>query len=904
MKNLLLDYFDGDELASEVWEKKYKLNDEKTPDDMFDRIAGELARVLEKRLEKLDSSINPNVSRIERPDKKINDIIQEVINDDVVTEDTIINSKLERKDIWGEIIKNKRNNTLKEYIRSFLGFDKIIPAGSMLNAIGNDKELSSISNCFVIASPHDSLSGINFSESELSNIEKRRGGVGIDLSTLRPSGSKVRNQSKYSSGVTLFEESFSNKNRTIAQNGRRGALMLSLSIKHPDALDFIKSKQDLTKVTGANISVKIDEDFIEAVKNNKDYIQVFPITIDTESEDFKERIKNMEAAYNVLSDEFDYNGVRCCYKIVRAKEIWNELIHCAWKTAEPGIIFENNWKKYGLDYGYEQYRPISTNPCSEIPMQPYDSCRLMSMNLYGFAEKPFKKDCWVDFEKIQKYSYIQLLLADLAIDLEIERVDKIIERILNDDSNPPKNIAELEASTWKNIKKQAQNGRRCGCGFTGLHDLLASKGLSYSSINDGFIEKIFNYKLKGEFQSTVDMSILFGHFEGFDVKKELDCKFTHLLMEEYPDIYTKMVKSGRRNISWSTAAPTGSLSILAGTTSGIEPLFMPFYKRRKKCITDGDRVDFVDVDGEKFSEYFVVHPKLIEYYYNNSKINYCSIVDAREDMEMMRIGQLNKIFKESPYFNSTANDIKYDERIDIQSIVQKYTTHSISSTLNLPKETTEEIISEIYMKSAEKGLKGNTIYRDGCRQGVLVSIDKSDAKPTSKRPNVINGVLHKIIYRKKTYSVIMGFIDNKPYEVFIISDKLKYLANEEIGHLDRIEGEIIKYGSNIYSFETQITDLDGEDIELSLYDLDDMEDKEEKIISLFVSKMLRENISIDSIVDLMEKSQPFVGTLNQRIMKILSKYSKDTEIRCPSCGEKLVRENGCKICKNCGWTAC
>lgn len=876
MKEKVLKYFKNDELATEVWWNKYRLEGEKTPSDMFKRISRELARVLAKRIDR----------------KNVEDIKDNI-------------NLLNRKDIWEEIIKNYENNTLERWIEDCLGFDKIIPAGSMLNGIGNDEELSSISNCFVIESPHDSLSGINFSESELSNIEKRRGGVGVDLSTLRPSGSNVRNQSKYSSGVTLFEESFSNKNRTIAQNGRRGALMLSLSIKHPDALDFIKSKQDLTKVTGANISVKIDEDFINALKNKEDYIQVFPITIDTKDPEFKECVKNNPVSgYNILSKEFHYKNNKCYYKIINPVELWNELIHCAWKTAEPGIILENNWKKYGLDYGYEQYRPVSTNPCSEIPMQPYDSCRLMSMNLYGFVVRPFQMTAFFDFEKLEYYSYIQLLLTDLAIDLEIERVDKIIERILTDDNNPPMEIAALEAKTWENIKKQAYSGRRCGCGFTGFADVLAAKGLSYSSDNIGFIEGIFDVKLFGEFQSTIDLSILFGHFKGFDLTKEIDCEFSKMLSTKYPRVYDKMRRYGRRNISWSTAAPTGSLSILSGTTSGIEPLFMPFYKRRKKCITEQDRVDFVDVDGEKFSEYFVIHPKLITYHWIQKYEHPAEYECLKSSMENMTEEELNKIFESSPYYGSTANDIDYNERIDIQAIVQKYTTHSISSTLNLPNETTEETISQIYLKSSEKGLKGNTIYRDGCRQGVLVSINKSDVKLPTKRPDVIDGILHKIIYRKKTYSVLVGFVNDKPYEVFITSNNLKYLDNENIGHLDQIEGQITKHGSNIYSFEAQITDLDDEDIELTLYDLDDMEDREEKIISLFISKMLRENISIDSIVSLMEKSKPFVGTLNQRIMKILSKYSKDTDDRCPSCGEKLVRENGCKICKNCGWTAC
>ena len=874
MDQQLLDYFNGDNLAAETWHKKYRIGSEKTPDDMFYRIAEELARILTIRIETNYEQIKGHFH------------------------------KISRNDIWKEIMSHYYEDTLVEYIKEYLDFNGIIPAGSMLNAIGNDKELSSISNCFVIASPHDSLSGINFSESELSNIEKRRGGVGIDLSTLRPAGSKVRNQSKYSSGVTLFEESFSNKNRTIAQNGRRGALMLTLSIKHPDSLDFIKSKQDLTKITGANISVKINSEFLKALENNTTYIQVFPTTINTNEEDFQQIVKMYNLDNDVLSPEFIYKDVKCCYKVVNAKNLWDELIHCAWKTAEPGIILENNWEKYGLDYGYEQYRPVSTNPCSEIPMQPYDSCRLMSMNLYGFVINPFKDDCWVDYNKLEKYSYMQLLLADLAIDLEIERVDKIIDRILNDDSNPPKEIADLEAGTWRNIKKQAQSGRRCGCGFTGLGDLLAAKGLNYSSDNLGFIEKVFKTKLKGEFEATTDLSMMFGKFNGFDINKELNSEFTKLLMTEYPLLYANMVSYGRRNVSWSTAAPTGSLSILAQTTSGIEPLFMPFYKRRKKCIGEDDRVDFTDVDGENFTEYFVVHPKLIEYHYIMNFSEFENINEAKEELENMSLEDLTEIFENSPYYKSTANDINFNERIDIQAIVQKYTTHSISSTLNLPTETTEETISQIYLESAKKGLKGNTIYRDGCRQGVMVSIDKTPQKLPSKRPDKIDGILHKIVYKRKTYSVLIGFIDNKPYEVFIVSDKLKYLDNEEISHLDMIEGEIIKHDSNMYSFESKITDLDGEDIDLTLYDLDDMEDKEEKIISLFVSKMLRENISIDCIVDLMEKSRPFVGTLNQKIMKILSKYSTDTEDRCPSCGEKLVRENGCKICKNCGWTAC
>lgn len=888
---MLLTYFGGDELAAEVWWNKYRIDGEETPDDMFDRIAEELTRILHIRLSSTNKlnlyhALNTKYHATFETDGSYSELIARKF-------------LLSRPDIWEEILEHYRCGSLFKFVRGSLGFDKIIPGGSMLNAIGNQEELSSISNCFVIGSPHDSLSGINFGEFELSNIEKRRGGVGTDLSTLRPHGAVVNNQSKYSSGVTLFAESYSNKNKIIAQNGRRGALMLSLSVRHPDTELFVKSKQDLTKITTANVSIKIDQEFYDAVKSDSTYIQIFPI--DTDISKIKhDLIKNAEE-YNKLY-EYKIGDKTVYYQLIKARELWDELIYNSWKTAEPGILFECNWEKYGLDYGYEQYRPVSTNPCSEIPMQPYDSCRLMSVNQYSFVEDPFTESAVFDFESYERMSYIQLLLIDLAIDLEIETIDKIIDKIKTDENGPDWILRKLEIGTWERIREQTMDGRRCGCGFTGLHDTLAAKGLKYSSDNLDFIEKIFQSKLKGEYEATVDLAIITAEpFEGYDFKKEENCEFYKMLQKLYPETTMKMLRYGRRNVSWSTAAPTGSLSILAGTTSGIEPLFMPFYKRRKKCVTEHSRVDFIDLDGEKFSEYFVIHPKLIEWFHVNDCFD-DDLITVRKYMENnMYQERLTDIFKESPYYNSTANDISYIERIDIQSIVQKYTTHAISSTINLPKETTQETISDIFKLSIEKGLKGNTIYRDGSRQGIMVSVDEE--RLPSKRPKIIDGILHKIDYKKKQYSVLVGFIDGKPYEVFILTDATKHL-DDEIKHLDEIEGSITKHDSNLYSFEADIDDYNDEDIELSLYDLDDMEDREEKIISLFISKMLREGISIDSVVDIMEKSQPFIGTINQKIMKVLSKYSRVSGEPCPSCGSELIRENGCKMCKNCGWSAC
>lgn len=873
-----LEYFEQDDLAAEVC-RKYLIRDEENPSRNEKHPSEIISRVRKEFSKELKSLVKDNRDKIEKSLHILSDI---------------------GKEIWSDIIKEYdysiNNNTKVDFsILKYISFTDIIPGGSPLEAIGNEKELSSLSNCFVISSPHDSFNGINYNENEMCNLEKRRGGVGQDLSSLRPEGAVVSNQSKTSSGVPLWMESFSNKNKTVAQNGRRGALMLSLSVAHPDTEKFVKAKLDVAKVTGANVSTKINKEFMDMVNgeiSGKYYIQRFPINYPLD-DDFKINVIN-----NVIKGEIELNTLykhdNLYYKVVDVQQLWDTIIYCAWKSAEPGILLEMNWEKYGLDYCYDEYRPVSTNPCSEIPMQPYDSCRLIAMNFVSVVKNMFQSNAEIDIDLLKRMSYIQLILGDLLVGMELKRIDKIISK-LHDSQDPPHLISQ-EISLWYKIKEQTKNGRRCGCGFTGFSDAMIMCGAGYKEGVWKKMEeetyKIFSNKMKMEFNATVDLAVMFGSFHGCDIKKELGCETTEILKELDHECFERMMVHGRRNISWSTSAPTGSLSILTGTTSGIEPLFLHYYKRRKKCINVGDRVDFIDVDGEKFSEYFVFHRMFIKYY---SIVYGVSMKVAREEMQKMTEQELNEFYEKSPYYKECANDISYLQRLYIQSIVQKYTTHAISSTLNLPEEATPETISNIYKLASKLGLKGVTVYREGSRQGVLV---KNENKITTKRPNIINAELHKFSYKKSMYGVCIGLIDNKPYEIFILA-KLSVLRDGP----DVIHGVIEKVNGEYNFIEN---DGDEKDMILILSDLDDMEYQELKLLSLFLSKLMRSSHDIKSIIKLIEKSQPIAGTFAFRLNKILHLFAPNyiTDHVCPSCGAKMHHENGCIICKNCGYSHC
>lgn len=860
MEKKLLDFFGGDELAANVWLSKYRFENEVLPTDMFNRLVKEIAEKEKQRI------FGDNFEQIF---KQKSHLLTAQGRNRYINLLTAVN--------------------IEEHFKKYISFDNITLGGSMMQGIGNHGIFSSLSNCFVLGQPYDSYAGINKKGDEIVQVMKRRGGAGLDLSTIRPKGTKVNNQARYSSGPVLFAEGYSLKTKEVAQDGRRGALMLSLMIRHPDALDFILSKQDLEKITGANISVGIDDDFMRAVESDGDYLMCFPVDADIEP-----LVQNKEFLAGLKYDELikfdsaihpDYRNAPKSIKKIRAKECWDILVRCAWKTAEPGILFIGNWEKYGYDWAYEQFRPVTTNPCSEIPMQPYDACRLLATNMYTFVKNPFTKDAHLDLNFIYDIFYEQLVIGDLLVDLELDYIGRIIDKIKSSDD--PEDLKNPEMQLWERIAATAKSGRRCGAGFTGLGDMLAALNLPYNSPE--VIDQVFSIKFKAELDAVTDLAILFGAFEGFNP----DAYVPEVLSIEFPEEYERMRKYGRRMVSWSTGAPTGSTSICTQTTSGIEPLFMPFYKRRKKCILPTDRVDYIDpADKQKFSEYLVLHPKFelwISLKYGFDK----------KTIESMPIDEINLLFEQSPWFNSRAEDLGWKERVKIQSIVQKYTTHAISSTINLPKDCKPDLIGNIYMESWKRGLKGNTVYRDGSRGGILVSTDDGNKEPTFvKRPRVIPGKYHTFKCNKKQYSIILGFMNNKPYEIFIVSglDNLPEVFYEN----ESITGEVIKDTKDWYNF---VTDT------FIVREITDMEN-DEKLISLMISAMMSNNTPIVKIIKILNKTKPIAGTFTYKLIKILSQYIPDGEEspdgeKCPACGEKLVFENGCLTCKHgCGWSKC
>lgn len=864
MSKAVENYFRGDTLAASVWESKYKFGDEQTPEDMNKRIVDILANKLHERI--LKNAQTYTSSKYQSLSNYGSARLKHLLGGDV--------------------------DNIKKHFSGLIGLDKIILGGSMLQGIGNKSLYSSLSNCFVLGRPFDSYSGINKKADEISQVMKRRGGAGLDLSSIRPDGSSVHNQSQTSSGPVLFAQNYSNKTLEVAQYGRRGALMLSLCIEHPDVLSFITAKQDLTKLTGANLSVILSDKFMTAVQSEDDtFMLKFPI-------DSPVNLYNCDK--NVYKDK--YNQLikldKDTYiKVIHAKEYWQTIIDCAWKTAEPGILFSGNWEAGGTDYMYEQYRPIGTNPCSEIPMQEYDACRLASVNMYSFINDPFTPEAALNISRVYKMFYEQLMICDLIIDLECEYIQNIIDKIKA--GNDPSELKDSEINLWEKIMKTAQSGRRCGCGFTGLGDMLAAMNLPYYSPK--IINDIFNIKLQAELDASIDLAVLYGSFEGYDAEIEINSKsdFIKRIQKDFNSQYERMLQVGRRNVSWSTAAPTGSLSILAQTTSGIEPLFKPFYKRRKKCITPDERVDYIDpADGQKFTEFFVLHPKFRLWIKDHSEYSSFSNTPETEFNEE----ELNIAFEKSPWYKSCADDLNWKQRVEIQSIVQKYTTHAISSTINLPADCKPETISNIYLQSWKSGLKGNTVYRDGCRGGVMVSSKKVESKveddfeetKAPMRPKILPAHYHTLRFKKKTYSVIIGLYKNKPYEIFILSgvDNLPEVLNDTEEHID---GEIIKDYKDWYNFVSEtftvkeISDIEGE----------------EKMISLMLSTMMRHRTPMKFIIKTLEKTKPFAGSFTHKLIKILNHYMEgETGEKCPTCGGKLRYENGCVICQDCGWTKC
>lgn len=840
-----LEYFKGDELAASTWRNKYAAEGEQTPDDTHKRLAKEFARV--------ESNYNWK-SNIDRAFSNLSNY-------------GYVRPQLDEEAIY----------------QLFKDFKYIIPGGSVMSGCGTGA-LVSLSNCFVIGSPKDSYAEIMKTRSQQAQLMKRRGGVGYDLSQLRPRGAKVNNAAKSSTGAASFMDVCSDITNEVAQNGRRGALMLSMSINHPDIEEFITKKQDLTKVTGANISVKVTDEFMQAVENDKDYILRFPV-----DESVPQGLMIEEMPYNELWFFSDDDHPNSFFKKVRARELWDTLMHCAWNTAEPGIMFEGAMHNYSPDGVYPDFKMVGTNPCGEIPMGPFDSCRLIHINLSSYIVDPFTDKAHIDEELLYMHSYEAMRLADDLVDLEIEAVDRIINTVKNDTD-------DTEFKLWSKIKETAIQGRRAGLGFTGLADAIAMLGLKYDS-DEGIsqVGQLMKVMFKGQLDSNIDMAIERGAFPAWDKISEFyhtgyesKNQWYKVLSKDFPAECRRMLLQGRRNISWSTVAPTGTVSIMAGTSSGIEPVFMPFYQRKRKCMSESDRVDYVDKVGEKYTLFTVVHPNLKRWAIET--LNY-----SESEVNEWSLGVWKEVWKESPYYGSTAPEIDWRQRVKLQGVVQKYITHSISSTVNLAKETTEEEIADIYIEAWKQGLKGITIYRDGCREGVLTQVEKPktiEGRQAPKRPKVLEADYYQVKVKKEQFIVLVGLLEGKPYEVFAFRPLNPV-------NIPAHKGTITKVSKMHYSFDSEHINISN--LELANTNI------EENAATLYSSMLLRHGVDINYIIKTARKVNDNISSFSSAMCRILAKYIPNGEVKgevCPDCGGTLVREGGCIHCKDCGYSKC
>ncbi|MCC7333068.1 MAG: adenosylcobalamin-dependent ribonucleoside-diphosphate reductase [Flavobacteriales bacterium] len=826
-------YFKGDELAANVWINKYALKDsdgkiyESNPDQMHWRIAKEIARIETKY---------PNPYTLQE--------IYDVLND----------------------------------------FKYIVPQGGPMTGIGNDFQIASLSNCFVIGNDGDSDSygGVMKIDEEQVQLMKRRGGVGHDLSHIRPKGSPVMNSALTSTGIVPFMERYSNSTREVAQDGRRGALMLSVSIKHPDAEHFIDAKMDGTKVTGANVSVKIDHDFMKAVKSSSSYTQQYPL--------------------NSSSPKF--------VKEIDAKKLWNKIIHNAWKSAEPGILFWDTIISESIPDCYADlgFRTVSTNPCGEIPLCPYDSCRLIAVNLYSYVENPFTSDAKFNYEKFNKHVGMAQRIMDDIVDLELEKVNKIIEKIEADPENLE--IKRTELNLWKKIKTKSIQGRRTGVGITAEGDMLAALGIKYGTREaTNFCEDIHKKLALAAYRSSVDMAKDRGAFQIYDAIREEKNPMILRLKAEDEQLYQDMVQYGRRNIALLTIAPTGTTSLMTQTTSGIEPAFSVSYKRRRK-VNPNDKqvkVDFVDEVGDSWEEYHVFHHKFMTWLnINGYDVN--QVAKMSED-------ELKKIIEKSPYFGACANDVDWVEKVKLQGAVQKWVDHSISVTVNVPNECTEELVSQIYQTGWESGCKGITVYRDGSRSGVLVTNDKKEENNVSKfavndapkRPDRLEAEIIQFNNESEKWIAVIGLMDGRPYEIFTGS------AKESFSILSQVQkGWVIKAkledGSSRYDFQYE----DSYGYKTTIEGLSRTFNQEYWNYAKLISGVLRHGMALNYVVDMVDNLHLNGETLNtwkNGVVRALKKFIPDgtipSENTCPKCKESsLVYEEGCLNCKSCGHSKC
>jgi len=829
-------YFNGDELAGTTWMNKYAMKDyegnfvEKNPDDMHKRMAKEFGRI--EADYKLKYNLNGSAKFLSKYGQ-------------------------EREDL-----------TEAKVYSLFKEFGYIIPQGSVMSSLGNHYKLASLSNCIVVPELHDSYGGVFYTDQQLAQLFKRRCGVGVDISNLRPAGSSVSNAAGSTSGAVSFMNRFSHTTREVAQNGRRGALMLSMDIAHPDVEDFITIKQDLQKVTGANISIRLSDEFMHAVEANAEYTHKWPIESD--------------------NPKFT--------KTVNAKELWNTIIQCAHNTAEPGLIFWDRQHWYSTSSVYPGYKNTSTNPCSEIAMQGGDSCRLIALNLYNFVDNPFTKDASFRMEDFYKATYEGQRLMDDLVDLETEAIGRILNKVDADDE--PENIKMVEKETWELLLKTGKEGRRTGLGFTALADMVAALGMAIDSDEAiAMVESIMKEKCRAEFDSSIDMSLSRGSFVGFDSKIEKTSEFVQMLEKELPDVYERMMKFGRRNISISTVAPTGTLSMLAQTSSGIEPVFMTHYKRRRK-LNEQDRdakVDFIDDSGDKWQEFNVYHHNLKTW------------------MEVTGETDISK----SPYAGSTAPEINWNKRVEMQAAVQKYVTHSISSTINLPNDVSLDEVSNIYLESWKQGTKGITVYRDGSRAGVLVSADeKKDAvlensefreTKAPSRPKRLDAKVVRFQNKKEKWIAVVGLLNGRPYEIFTgkTEDVFNMPAAVEYGWIIKNKRED---RSSQYDFQYE----DKEGYKVTMGGLSRSFDKEFWNYAKLISGVLRHGMPLHYVVDLIGKMNLYdenINTWKSGVVRALKTFIANgttvSDHTCGECGDEgLVYEEGCLKCVSCGYSKC
>lgn len=832
-----LKYFGGDELAARVWVSKYALKDsfgniyELTPDDMHHRIASEIARIESKY---------PN--------------------------------PMNHDEVFG-------------YLKDF---KYIVPQGSPMSGIGNSYQVGSLSNCFVIGldGAPDSYGGVIRIDEEQVQLMKRRGGVGHDLSHIRPKGTPVKNSALTSTGLVPFMERYSNSTREVAQDGRRGALMLTVSIKHPDSEAFVDAKMTEGKVTGANVSVRIDDEFMRAATENGKYTQTYPV----------------DSANPEITKEVD------------AKAFWDKIIHNAWKSAEPGVLFWDTITRESLPDCYADlgFRTISTNPCGEIPLCPYDSCRLLAINLYSYVKNPFTPQAEFDFEKFEAHVRKAQRIMDDIIDLEMEKIDLILNKI---DSDPETlEVKGPERHLWEKIKAKTLKGRRTGVGTTAEGDMIAAMGLRYGTPEaTDFSESVHRRLALAAYTSSVEMAKERGAFEIFDAKREENNPFMLRLKEQSAELYDDMVRYGRRNIACLTIAPTGTTSLMTRTTSGIEPVFMPVYKRRRK-VNPNDanvRVDYVDETGDAFEEYVVYHPKFLEW----MKING---IEERSDYTQE---QLDELVSRSPYAGATANEIDWVEKVHMQGRIQKWVDHSISVTINLPADVTEEMVNRLYVEAWRSGCKGCTVYRDGSRSGVLVSLESKKKKSDSpaecsdihplalKRPIELEADVVRFQNNKEKWIAFVGLMDGRPYEIFtgLADDEDGIFCPKSVTH-----GKIIKAmsadGTKRYDF--QFVNKRGH--KTTIEGLSDKFNPEYWNYAKLISGVLRYGMPIDQVLKLvggLELDSMSINTWKMGVERALKKYlpngTKASGQRCPNCGqETLIYQEGCLICTSCGTSKC